>query len=180
MSRIVPVLIVLILVAIIGVPGAVASKAGVQEGLAAKIIAGGLASKESSMPCAKSANCFTIPIVFCNIPSVCIPYKVPCKIPKPCVTPTPAPTSVTPEVTKTPKPIKTPAVTTPTPTAVETEVTPTVTVTATPTVTVTATPTVTQTPGAGPVSVPEFPSPVLPIAAVMGLMMLLFYRRRDE
>ena len=80
----------------------------------------------------------------------------PCYISKPCVTPTPTPVVTTPAVT-------TPAVTTP--------------VVTTPAVT---TPAVTPTPEATPVSVPEFPSPVLPVAAVMGLMLLLFYRKRDE
>ncbi len=45
-----------------------------------------------------------------------------------------------------------------------------------PTETHTPKPTVTQT----PTPVPEFPSLILPIAAIMGLMMLLIYRRGDK
>jgi len=79
----------------------------------------------------------------------------------PGVTPTVSPTAnvtatVTPAVTET----VTPAVT--------------VTVTGTPAV---VTPIVTGTPGV-PTPVPEFPTVILPVAAIMGLMLMLLYRRR--
>lgn len=56
-------------------------------------------------------------------------------------------------------------------------------ITATPGVTrtpgVTATPRVTQTPIGPPTSIPEFPSVVLPVSAVLGLIAFLLYRRRE-
>ncbi len=54
--------------------------------------------------------------------------------------------------------------------------TPTPTETCKPTETHTPKPTVTQT----PTPVPEYPSLVLPMAAIMGLMMLLIYRRGNK
>jgi len=81
--------------------------------------------------------------------------------PTPNVTVTPNMT-VTPNATVTPIATATPAVT--------------VTVTGTPAVTI---PGITGIPGV-PVAVPEFPTVVLPVAAVMGLVMLLLYRRRDK
>ncbi|MCX9011367.1 MAG: PEF-CTERM sorting domain-containing protein [Candidatus Methanoperedens sp.] len=86
------------------------------------------------------------------------------------VTPTVTATAnVTPTVTAT---ANVTATVTPTVTATVTgAVTPTVTVTGTAVVT----PTVTGTP---PTAVPEFPTVILPVAAVMGLMLLLLYRRK--
>ena len=111
----------------------------------------------------------------------------------PTVTATVIPTvtaTITPAVTETVTPTVSPTVTatatvTPTVTAIVIPtVTETVAPTVSPTVTVTGTPAavtpiVTGTPS-GPTPVPEFPAVILPVAAIMGLMLILLYRRRDR
>ncbi len=67
---------------------------------------------------------------------------------------------------------------TPTPTPIVTPVkTPVITPIETPMVTPVETPIITPTP---PTPIPEFPALVLPIAAIMGLIALLLYRRENK